>query len=275
LIFENEINQPPPPTDQSILFFTTTDMASLAPEPAPSRLTILISGSGTNLQALIDACSSRLLPSTSIVRVISNRKAAFGLKRAESAGISTTYHNLLAYKKRFKEAEDTATSKPPDALDAADTAARTAYDADLAALVLADTPDLIICAGWMHILTDSFLSPLSIAKIPIVNIHPALPREFDGANAIARAYAAFQEGRIKRTGVMIHYVVRDVDCGEPIVVKEVEMRGEEGLKDLEERIHVVEHELIVRGTGMALARLWEEREKGKDGEGSKNSTRLP
>ncbi|KAH0543522.1 hypothetical protein FGG08_002190 [Glutinoglossum americanum] len=238
-------------------------MESPPAEPAPSRLTVLISGSGTNLQALINACSSRILPSSSIVRVISNRKAAYGLRRAEGAGIPTTYHNLLAYKKRFNDAGDPPT-KSADALDSADTAARNAYDADLASLVLADAPDLVVCAGWMHILTTSFLSPLSSAKVPVINLHPALTREFDGTNAIARAHAAFQEGRIKRTGIMIHYVVRDVDRGEPIVVKEVEMREGEGLEGLEERIHVAEHELIVKGTGVALARLWEEREREKE-----------
>ncbi|KAI9765820.1 MAG: hypothetical protein M1840_007102 [Geoglossum simile] len=238
-------------------------MASPLAEPPPSRMTVLISGGGTNLQALINACSSGLLPNTSIARVVSNRKGAFGLKRAEKAGIPTSYHNLLAYKRRFTDAKH-ATSKPEDVGDAADTAARTAYDADLATLVLADKPDLVVCAGWMHIFTNSFLNPLSAAKSPVLNIHPALSGEFDGANAIARAYAAFQEGRIKHTGIMIHYVVRDVDRGEPIVVREVEMGKREALEDLEGRIHVVEHELIVKGVGIALARLWEGRERDKD-----------
>jgi folate-dependent phosphoribosylglycinamide formyltransferase PurN len=63
---------------------------------------------------------------------------------------------------------------------------------------------------------------------------------------------------------MIHYVVRDVDRGQPIVVREVEMREGEALEGLEERIHVVEHELIVKGAGMALARLWEGRGRDKE-----------
>ncbi|KAI9781432.1 MAG: hypothetical protein M1839_006026 [Geoglossum umbratile] len=246
-------------------------MTSPLPEPAPSRMTVLISGNGTNLQALIDACSSNLLPSTSITRVISNRKGAFGLKRAENAGIPTTYHNLLTYKRRYNGTEDTT----PTPGDAADTVARAAYDADLASILLADNPDLVVCAGWMHILTNSFLNPLSAARIPVINLHPALPGEFDGANAIARAYAAFQEGRIKRTGAMIHYVVRDVDRGQPIVVREVGMREGETLEGLEERIHAVEHELIVKGTGMALARLWEGREREKDEAEAKESTTSP
>ncbi|KAH0559536.1 hypothetical protein GP486_003948 [Trichoglossum hirsutum] len=250
-------------------------MASPLPEPPLSRLTVLISGSGTNLQAIINACSSQLLPNTSIVRVVSNRKTAYGLKRAENAGIPTTYHNLLEYKKRFREAQDTA-PRPVDAVDEADTVARNAYDADLATLVLADKPDLVVCAGWMHIFTNSFLAPLVSANLPAINIHPALPKEFDGANAIARAYAAFQEGRIKRTGAMIHYVVRDVDRGEPIVVQEVEMKEGDTVESLEERIHVVEHELIVKGTGMALARLWEKRDvdKEKDEEANRPTTSL-
>jgi phosphoribosylglycinamide formyltransferase len=70
-------------------------------------------------------------------------------------------------------------------------------------------------------------------------------------------------------------VIRDVDRGEPIVVREVEMRVGEGLEGLEERIHVVEHELVVKGTGMALARLWEERVREKDEEDNKESTTSP
>lgn len=73
---------------------------------------------------------------------------------------------------------------------------------------------------------------------------------------------------------MIHYVVIAVDRGEPIVVLEVEMKEGETLEGLEERMHVVEHELIVKGTGMALARLWEERDrdKEKDGRDASGST---
>jgi phosphoribosylglycinamide formyltransferase len=72
-----------------------------ASHPPPTRITVLISGSGTNLQALIDAANTPQLPNVHIVRVISDRKAAFGLTRAQNAHIPTTYHPWLPYKKLY------------------------------------------------------------------------------------------------------------------------------------------------------------------------------
>lgn len=103
--------------------------------------------------------------------------------------------------------------------------------------------------------------------IPIINLHPALPGAFDGANAIGRAYASFQAGEIKETGVMVHEVVREVDAGEPIVVRKVECRVGETLEELEERIHKVEHEIIVDGARIVLEGLQKKRrEEQKEGQ---------
>ncbi|CUS15535.1 unnamed protein product [Tuber aestivum] len=169
------------------------------------RTLVLISGNGST-QALIDA-SRADLPAldASIIYVISNKKAAYGLKRAADTGILSTYHNLLAYKNKNH-------NNPQEA--------REAYDADLAKLILSQTPDLVVCAGWMHILSPTALEPLEEAGVDIINLHPALPGQFDGANAIERAYEAFQRGEITKTGIMIHYVIADVDKGTPIVVRE-------------------------------------------------------
>ncbi|OAL48423.1 phosphoribosylglycinamide formyltransferase [Pyrenochaeta sp. DS3sAY3a] len=212
---------------------------------------VLISGNGSNLQALIDACASGALPNTRITSVISNRKAAYGLERAAKASIPTSYHNLVPYKKQH-----------PDNIDAA----RNAYDADLASLILSlsPRPDLIVCAGWMHIVTPSFLSPIAAASIKIINLHPALPGEFAGAGAIERAWRAGRDEGLKRTGVMVHEVIAEVDAGEAIVTAEVELREGEGLEELEGRIHEVEHGVIVEGARRALEGLG----KG-EGEGGK------
>lgn len=203
------------------------------------NLTVLISGNGSNLQALIDACASGALPKTRITHVISNRKAAYGLERAAKASIPTTYHNLVPYKKQH-----------PSDIELA----RSEYDADLAKIILSSNPrpDLIVCAGWMHIVTPSFLTPIAAAGIKIINLHPALPGEFAGAGAIERAWKAGREEGLKRTGVMIHEVIAEVDAGEAIVTKEVELREGEGLEGLEERIHRVEHGLIVEGVRRTL-----------------------
>jgi phosphoribosylglycinamide formyltransferase len=137
------------------------------------------------------------------------------------------------------------------------TAARTAYDTDLAAIILAlsPRPDLIVCAGWMHIVTPHFLGPVAEAGIKIINLHPALPGEFAGAGAIERAWTAGRDEGLKRTGVMIHEVIAEVDAGEAVVTREVEIREGETLEGLEERMHAVEHGLIVEGTRKTLEGL--------------------
>jgi phosphoribosylglycinamide formyltransferase len=206
------------------------------------NLTVLISGNGSNLQALIDACANNTLPNTRITHVISNRKAAYGLQRAANASIPTTYHNLVSYKKAHPQTlEGTA-------------AARAEYDSELATIILglSPRPSLIVCAGWMHIVTPQFLDPIAAAGIRIINLHPALPGEFAGAGAIERAWKAGKEEGLKRTGVMIHEVIAEVDAGEAIVTKEIELREGESLEELEERVHKVEHGLIVEGTRKAL-----------------------
>lgn len=81
--------------------------------------------------------------------------------------------------------------------------------------------------------------------IPIINLHPALPGQFPGANAIENAFDAFKAGKIKHTGIMIHRVIPELDAGEAIVVKEVAVVEGEDLDQLETRIHGVEHAAIV------------------------------
>lgn len=213
-------------------------------ESSKRNLIVLISGSGTNLQALIDACGKPPLENAQITRVISNKKDAYGLTRAENAGIATTYHNLISGGYKKKHSGDIQK-------------AREAYDVDLANLIIENQPkpDLVVCAGWMHILSPKFVDALQHADVPIINLHPALPGQFDGANAIARAWDAYQKGEIVATGVMIHYVISEVDKGEPIVTQEVECQGCEVESDLETRIHSVEWKLIVEGAGKALAAI--------------------
>lgn len=220
---------------------------SSSEDEAP-KILVLISGAGTNLQALIDATNSsppRLR--AKICHVIANlgERARPGLERAQQAGIPTTVRTLKSYK-------DQVPVRYPDQV-----VARQSYDADLAQYILNDIqrPDLIVCAGWMHILAPVFLAPMNAAGIPIINLHPALPGAFNGAHAIERAWKAFQEGSITKTGVMIHYVIEEVDEGEPIVVKEVDILPGDSLDVLEARVHRVEHEAIVEGANIALKTL--------------------
>jgi phosphoribosylglycinamide formyltransferase len=110
------------------------------------------------------------------------------------------------------------------------------YDAEVAKRVMESKPDLVVLAGWMHILSPAFLDAISV---PIINLHPALPGAFDGADAIGRAYEAYQKGEVDKTGAMVHRVVKEVDRGEPLVVREVEIKKGESKEDLEARIHEV------------------------------------
>ncbi|KAL2047340.1 hypothetical protein N7G274_001361 [Stereocaulon virgatum] len=214
------------------------------------RITVMISGSGTNLQALIDAVKDNALPNASIVRVISNRKAAYGLIRAQNEGIPHEYHNLVRFKKLYVDEQK----------------ARYECDRALADLVMEDSPDLVICAGWMHILAPSFLSPLAEAGVEIINLHPALPGQFNGAGAIARAQKAWFDGEIDKTGVMIHKVIAEVDEGSPLLVVEIPfIRGvDESMEALEQRIHEIEHKAIVEGTLMVCNDILETK-KASDG----------
>lgn len=113
----------------------------------------------------------------------------------------------------------------------------------------------------MHILSDNFLNPFIAANVRILNLHPALPGEFDGAHAIDRAYESFKQGTIKRTGCMVHEVVKEVDRGQPLLVREVPFEEGDTLADIEERIHAVEHKIIVEATKQALQDLKQQKSR--------------
>lgn len=193
------------------------------------RVVVLISGTGSNLQALINAVQDGTLQAK-ISLVVSNRSNVFGLERAKTAGIPTKVLALKPYTNAGKT--------------------RTEYDADLAQLILEAQPNLVVLAGFMHILSPAFLDKFPLT--PMINLHPALPKQFDGAKAIERAFEAYQRGEIQHTGVMVHRVIQEVDGGEPLLVQEVEIKPEDDLAALQERIHGVEHVLIVQGAAMVL-----------------------
>lgn len=217
----------------------------------PIRLTVLISGNGTNLQAVIDKISSGELSAT-IIRVISNRKDAFGLQRATRTNIPTAYHNLVKYKKQHPAT--------PEGIQAA----REEYDGELSRLVLEDSPDLVVCLGFMHVLSPRFLEPLESERVRIINLHPALPGAFNGVNAIERAHAAWQEGKIDKTGVMIHNVISEVDMGSPILVREIPfVKGvDENLEAFENKVHEVEWGAVIEGLQIAIKEVQEEKQRG-------------
>ena len=192
------------------------------------RLVVMVSGSGSNLQAILDAIGDGRL-AAEVVLVVSNRKAAYGLVRAQTAGIPTLYFPLKPYTESGRSRE--------------------MYDRDLAEKVGAYAADLIVLAGWMHIFSPAFLE-----KFPnkVINLHPALPGSFAGTHAIERAFEAFQAGEITHSGCMIHYVVPEVDAGPTIDQEEVPIFPEDSLEEFEARMHSAEHRLIVRAIGKLI-----------------------
>lgn len=187
-----------------------------------ARLAVLVSGSGSNLQAVIDACAGGTLDAV-IVVVVSNRKDAYALVRAEHAGIPALYHPLKWFLDTGRSREE--------------------YDAALADLTAPYRPGWIALAGWMHVLGMSFLS-----RFPsrVINLHPALPGQFPGTNSIARALEAYRRGEITETGVMVHRVPdAGVDNGPVLATVNVPIWSDDTLDTLTSRMHEAEHRLLV------------------------------
>ncbi len=182
------------------------------------HLVILISGNGSNLQAILDACASGEL-NAQVVAVISNKRDAYGLERAKRANVP-------------------AIAKPkPKELN------RRSYDAELADLVASYQADWVVLAGWMRVLSSVFLD---LFPNHVVNLHPALPGTFPGTHAIERAYEAYQAGEINHTGVMVHLVPDEgVDDGPVLAQEIVPIDVDDTLESLEARIHAVEHRVLV------------------------------
>lgn len=183
-----------------------------------SRLVVLISGNGSNLQAILDACIAGEL-NAQVVSVVSNKADAYGLVRAKDAGVEVIHFAKLENESRNE------------------------YDARLAELVLTKQPDYVILAGWMRILSSFFLSSFPNR---VINLHPSLPNTFPGTHAIERAYKAYQRGEIDHTGIMVHLVPDEgVDNGPVLATEIVPISKDDTLETLETRVHQTEHRLLV------------------------------
>jgi phosphoribosylglycinamide formyltransferase 1 len=193
------------------------DVRRALAEKRLAKLVVLISGNGSNLQALIDACESGQL-SAKIVAVICNHHEAYGVQRAAQ-------HHLLTL------------VQPHQGLSRAE------YDTRLSQLVTPFEPDWIILAGWMRLLSLNFLQHFLDR---VINLHPALPGQFPGTRAIERAFEAAQQGKIDHTGVMVHLVPDEgVDNGPVLASQIVPIHPDDTLETLTERVHTVEHELLI------------------------------
>jgi formyltetrahydrofolate-dependent phosphoribosylglycinamide formyltransferase len=183
-----------------------------------SRLVVLASGNGSNLQAIIDACADGRLPAT-VVAVVSDQAEAHALVRAGRVGIPAVHVGRHPGEPRAD------------------------YDARLADVVAGFGPDLVVLAGWMRILTMSFLGWFPQR---VVNLHPALPGELPGTHAIERAWHQALAGERTATGVMVHLVPDEgVDDGPVLGSATVPILPDDTLETLTARVHATEHELLI------------------------------
>lgn len=173
------------------------------------NIVVLISGSGSNLQAIIDNCNTKYI-NAEITCVISNNPDAYGLERATSANINSIVINNKDYK------------------------SRSCFDSELIKVLDDLNPDLIVLAGFMRILTEKLTSKF-FGKI--VNIHPSLLPKYPGLNT----HQEVINNKDKIHGVSIHYVSSKLDCGPLIAQGEIKTKAYENINHLIKRIHKIEH----------------------------------
>lgn len=179
--------------------------------PAKMRVVVLISGRGSNLQALIDQVADGTLPIT-IAAVISNVRGVYGLERARQAGIPTLELDHKPY------------------------AERAAFEAALIKLIDAQQPQLVVLAGFMRILTPAFTAHYHGR---LLNIHPSLLPKFRGLHTHERAISA---GEIEH-GASIHFVTAELDGGPLIAQARVPVLPNDDAETLAARVLIAEHRL--------------------------------
>jgi phosphoribosylglycinamide formyltransferase-1 len=187
------------------------------PDRAPARLVVLVSGAGTNLQALIDACADPAYGAR-VVAVGADRDGTEGLARAERAGIPTFVRKLGAF------------------------ADRSSWDHALTEAVAAFDPDVVVLAGFMKLVGPAFL-----AGFPqrILNTHPALCPAFPGTNGPGDALAY----GVKVTGATLFVVDEGMDTGPIIAQAVVPVEDADDVETLHERIKVAERQMLVDSVG--------------------------
>lgn len=194
-------------------------------QPIRKRLVVLISGSGTLLQALIDASSDPGF-GAEVVGVGSDRAGIAGLDRAEQAGVETFVH---PYRKGSDRAE---------------------WDGQLTALVRGFRPDLVISAGYMKLVGADFLAEFGGRMI---NTHPALLPSFPGMHGPRDALAY----GVKVTGATIFLVDHGVDNGVIIAQEPVQVHDDDTVESLHERIKIIERTLLVETTHRLVTEPWQ------------------
>ena len=199
------------------------------------RIVVLVSGNGSNLQRLIDSVHKNENVNGNIVGVISNKENAYGLERAQQANIPTQCISYL-YSKTIPDVYYRKT--------------RDEFESDLCDALASYEPDLIVLAGWMHIMGKRVLDQYSSMMI---NLHPALPNTFVGTHCIEKAWGEYVNGKITETGVMVHWVTSDLDKGDCIQSLRIPIHGCNSVEDLTERIQCYEKDILENVVKMIIS----------------------
>jgi len=184
------------------------------------KIAVLASGTGTNLQAILDRLHGR--GAVEVVGVVSDKPGAKALERAAAAGVETGVFELGDHPDR--EARDLAVA---DWLDARDV-------------------ELVVLAGYMQLLSDAFIRRF---RNRVINVHPALLPSFPGLDAIGQALAH----GVRTTGVTVHFVDEGVDTGPILMQHPVELKYTRPVAEVVDEIHRVEHELLPRAIELIAA----------------------
>ncbi len=192
--------------------------------PLPARLAILLSGRGSNFEALADACERGDLPAR-IVLVLSDRPSALGLARAAERGISCK-------------------SLPRKDFDT-----REAHEEAILSELAGASPDLVCLAGYMRLLSDRFVSRYPLR---ILNVHPALLPAFPGTEAQRQAV----DYGVRVSGATVHFVDAGMDSGPVVAQESVPVLPGDDAASLAARILPVEHRLYVEAVRRVLAGGW-------------------
>lgn len=182
--------------------------------PDEYRVAVLVSGTGTNLQAILDRVHADPDSNVSVVLVVASKDDVPALGRAKAAGVETAVVGM----------------------GGRDRAER---DAELADVVAGARPDLVVLAGWMSIVTNVFLD-----RFPdrVINLHPSLLPAFPGMNSIEDAY----EWGVRVTGVTVHFAEEHVDAGPPILQATTPVLYADSPDDLRAKVRELEHDLLPR-----------------------------
>jgi phosphoribosylglycinamide formyltransferase 1 len=183
------------------------------------RLVVMVSGNGSNLQAILDACEHGWL-CADVVGVVSSKEGVPAITRAERSNVPAV-----------------VVAPMPNEV-------REAYDTRLLGVVKEFSPDIVVLAGFMRILSNQFLQHF---PSQVVNLHPALPGELPGTHAIERAFAESRDNWRTHSGITVHLVPDEgVDTGPVLASEVVLIHPDDTLESFTERMHEREHILLVQ-----------------------------